>query len=452
MKKTTLLLLWFLAALAADAQDTVTLTVCNYYWKDLRPVKGANIELRFIDPNFPQPTLEFKADSASNCLTIKVPVSMLSADAKIRVLPKKTDNPLNGMTSLDMFTMRRMILGVLPLPGQYSLLAADVNSSLTLSTLDIVWIRNALLGYEDNINKTNTWEFINQKIKLPDTLLAYPSQDIKLADFKALNGDTLKFLGIKNGDVDDDLELSYQKYQGPPAQDSLPLVLQDTLLPAGKYNFWMPVFIKNGNINLDALQFELRSVNPAVSLTNFRYVKDSAQVIGRILPNGRFRYLGYSSIPQQIQVDQNIPVCYVRLSINSTSTVPLRQSITFKNADLVAFMAQARPDKSVKVYRAVEKFEVLSTQAPANFRLKSLPVWPNPFKDKAFVQVEIPESGAVLLEVFELSGRLVWSQEQMLSAGDQQLEIPAEAVPAGRMALYRIRAGGGVAVGKLTRE
>jgi hypothetical protein len=79
-------------------------------------------------------------------------------------------------------------------------------------------------------------------------------------------------------------------------------------------------------------------------------------------------------------------------------------------------------------------------------------VWPNPFKDKAFVQVEIPESGAVLLEVFDLSGRLTWSQEQVLGAGEQQLEIPAGAVSLGQMAFYRIRAGGGVATGKITRE
>ncbi len=452
MKKTILFLFWLLPAVAINAQDTVTLTVCNYYWKDLRPIKGANVEVRFIDPNFPQPNLLFSADSTSNCLKIKVPISKLSADAKILVLPQKVDDPLNGMNTLDIFTMRRMILGILPLPSRYSLIAADVSNNLVLSTLDIVWLRDALLGYEDKITKASTWEFINQKIKLPDTLLAYPSQEIKRADFSALEGDTLKFLGIKNGDVDDDVELSYQKYQGPPSQDSMGLILQDTLLPAGNYSFWMPIFVKNGNTELDAVQFELRSINPAVSLTGFRYVNDSTQFIGRILPNGRFRYLGYSLIPKQIQVNQNTAICYVNLYIDSANPVPLKEALTFKNGDLVSFMIHERPDKSVKVYRVAEKFEILSAQAPTTFQLKSLPVWPNPFKEKAFVQVEIPESGAVLFETFDLSGRLIWSKEQQLAAGLQQLEIPAEAVPAGQMALYRIRAGGGVAMGKLARD
>jgi hypothetical protein len=57
-----------------------------------------------------------------------------------------------------------------------------------------------------------------------------------------------------------------------------------------------------------------------------------------------------------------------------------------------------------------------------------------------------------LLEVFDLNGRLTWSQEQTLPAGLQQLEIPAEAVAPGHLALYRIRAGSGVATGKAIRE
>ncbi len=84
--------------------------------------------------------------------------------------------------------------------------------------------------------------------------------------------------------------------------------------------------------------------------------------------------------------------------------------------------------------------------------LKAAAATPNPFSDKTFISVILDKTGPVLIEIFDLNGRLIWSQQQELSAGEQQLEIPAIAVPVSQLALYRISAGGGVATGKVMRE
>ncbi len=111
------------------------------------------------------------------------------------------------------------------------------------------------------------------------------------------------------------------------------------------------------------------------------------------------------------------------------------------NDDIVLMRLEDTGCRSFTVY----------TSEPDDFVLLTPPT-PNPFSENAQFVLTLAKSCPILLEVFDLNGRLLWSQEQMLSAGEQQLEIPAEAVPAGQMALYRIRAGGGVLTGKIMRE
>jgi hypothetical protein len=77
---------------------------------------------------------------------------------------------------------------------------------------------------------------------------------------------------------------------------------------------------------------------------------------------------------------------------------------------------------------------------------------PNPFQHHTWVNLFLTQNSTVLIETFDLNGRLLWSREQALSVGEQTLEIPAAAVPAGQMAFYRIRAGGSVATGMVRRE
>lgn len=108
------------------------------------------------------------------------------------------------------------------------------------------------------------------------------------------------------------------------------------------------------------------------------------------------------------------------------------------------------PSKSYKLN--LQFAGTLSFSAPYNTSLHATPATPNPFTDRALVKIELPETLPTLIEVFDLSGRLLWLQEQVLGSGEQQLEIPAEALPPGSMGLYRIRAGASVATGKVFRQ
>ncbi len=55
---------------------------------------------------------------------------------------------LNGVTTFDLFLLTQHVLGIQSFPTPFHFLAADVNNSGTVSTLDMVFIRKVILGID----------------------------------------------------------------------------------------------------------------------------------------------------------------------------------------------------------------------------------------------------------------------------------------------------------------
>jgi hypothetical protein len=118
------------------------------------------------------------------------------------ITPTKDDDLLNGVTTFDLVLIAKHILGVQPLDSPYKLIAADANGSGTISTLDLIFLRKAILGVNDYFPNNSSWRFIPADYDFPDEenpwLEAFP----ETIDFNTSEGPILlDFTGIKIGDV-----------------------------------------------------------------------------------------------------------------------------------------------------------------------------------------------------------------------------------------------------------
>ena len=120
-----------------------------------------------------------------------------------QLLASKEDTYINGVTTFDIIRIQRHILGTLPLVNPYKILAADVNDSGIISTLDIIQLRKLILGINTFIpNRSSPWFFIPADYQFTDAL--HPLQDdfprqITIAPLDSSR--TLDFIGIKVGDL-----------------------------------------------------------------------------------------------------------------------------------------------------------------------------------------------------------------------------------------------------------
>lgn len=139
-------------------------------------------------------------DSNGN-FDLEVLLSEVQPGWKMKVA--KTDNPLNGVSVIDLVRIQKHILLLEPFNNPLAKLASDFNNSNTISSLDIVGILKIILGRISNFPDGQTWIFVPA-----DTDFGLPTQNppilgettILLEDI--LNGTRQPdWIGIKKGDA-----------------------------------------------------------------------------------------------------------------------------------------------------------------------------------------------------------------------------------------------------------
>lgn len=110
---------------------------------------------------------------------------------------------LNGISTLDLIQVQRHILNINPLQSPYQMLAADVNLSGSITTLDLIFIRRVILGLRTGFDSLPAWFFVPVEGFFVDPLNPFAGvlQNAYILD--NLQDDVLDFdvLALKPGDV-----------------------------------------------------------------------------------------------------------------------------------------------------------------------------------------------------------------------------------------------------------
>ena len=160
------------------------------------------------------------------------------------IVPSKDDNPLNGLTTYDLVLISKHILGIEPLSCDWQQVAADVNCSGSITTLDIVTARKVILGILLEL-PCKSWRFI------PDSIVT-------------TNGNCTDFIGVKMGDVNG---WPCVQANGPiDERSTLSLSANDQLLQAGD-RVLLEISCPE-NIDLQGFQGSLQVNQENISVTN----------------------------------------------------------------------------------------------------------------------------------------------------------------------------------------
>jgi len=119
-----------------------------------------------------------------------------------RVEPSKNEDPLNGVTTLDLTLISKHILGIAPLENPYAIIAADANQDGKVSVFDIVILRKLILGIVNELPNGKSWQFIpkNYVFPAPDNPFA-PPFPLEISLPLTQPASNFEFIGVKIGDV-----------------------------------------------------------------------------------------------------------------------------------------------------------------------------------------------------------------------------------------------------------
>ncbi len=128
----------------------------------------------------------------------------LPSETNYTITPQKNQNPSNGVSTYDLVLISQHILNVRPFESPYQYIAADVNKSGTVTSFDMLQIRQLILNKISEFPQNNSWRFVDATHNFGSDITSTLAQkfkesaEVQTSDNQIINAD---FLGIKIGDV-----------------------------------------------------------------------------------------------------------------------------------------------------------------------------------------------------------------------------------------------------------
>ncbi len=327
----------------------------------------------------------------------------ISSGPGIMISPVLMDDQLNGVDDIDMLLIREFILGAISFKGE-QLLAADVNGSGQLTTLDLVQIEKAMIG-EFDFEKS--WVFTDADYDFQDNVVP-----MDYDEFIVLGDDpSYTFRGIKMGDVD----LSYE--QLVPEDEKDVLKAADIVLNKGEF---YTVEVRSSelidlvvaNVQFPAETAEYRVTNISSKIESYSFDPE-ADINNNV---ARFRWLGFVEAEFggiSFDADETL----FSIEIEALEDGVLSHTFALEN---VAGANKWKASHAEKGSSLKLEYTNLITVPTKEFELLQVAIHPNPAKEYIQVEATKDHSEAIPYQIMDITGKMV--QTGTLSTS-QQIDI-----------------------------
>ncbi len=116
--------------------------------------------------------------------------------------PERDDDPLNGVSTYDLVLLGRHLLEVETLDSPYKLIAADVNNSGGVTSLDMIALRRLILHIDESIDNNTSWRFVESEYIFADPTNPFATTFPEVSNFNGVTQSQIAdFVAIKIGDL-----------------------------------------------------------------------------------------------------------------------------------------------------------------------------------------------------------------------------------------------------------
>ncbi len=195
-----------------DVQDNNSVDICDGIQDMRADVSGViktenDLEVENVEVNLMGSPLQPEMTNESG----EYAFPNMPIGGQYEVNPKKSDDYLNGVTTIDIVMIQRHILEMTLLDSPYKLIAADVNLSESISALDLIQLRKLILGIYDELPSVDSWKFIDSEHEFTDDQNPWNVSFNENYIIPSLDSDMLiDFVGVKMGDVNGSVQMNLQ--------------------------------------------------------------------------------------------------------------------------------------------------------------------------------------------------------------------------------------------------
>ena len=323
------------------------------------------------------------------------------------------DGPIDeGVTTLDVVRVKQHILQIQLLNSPYKLIAADVNNSGTITTIDIVMMRKVILGLDAAFPNNESWRFVpvNFEFDNPEN----PFQEdipeyIIHSPLEASNSNT-DFFAIKVGDVNNSVDnLIEKQVEERNYEATYPLYFSNQDLLAGQ-SYTLTIQTKLSQ--LLGLQGRLNFDTEAIEIEGFKkpYGFDQSILNLDALREGVLTF-AFDNIGNNETSD----FFMIELSVRAKRSCKWSELIWLDSS----FVNEA--------YLMDGSVAELSTNF-IDLKLRpKLELGPNPFKDSFTIWLSANYKSRIgILRMYSPSGLMLSEQQLEFNSGDSSINVQAE--------------------------
>lgn len=345
-------------------------------------------------------------------------------------------NHYKGSILFDLVLMSRHILGIDALNSPYKMIAADVNQSGSITTVDMVELRKLILYINTEFENNTSWRFIPADFSFDDPANPFVSPFPEFYKIDKLEGSMINidFTGIKTGDLNGSAGFSNgNQSEDRNARPALQIHSPDQVLQAGEsyqVNFRAEAFADltglQFSLNFDPQVLEFVSIesdDPAISM--------QAQHFGTQLSKQGLLTAAWGEYPGKV-IKVNDQLFSLRFRAKASGLLSQVLHLSSDRTPIAVFDSEGQ-DYNLKlsfdqdVLGGVEQ----ETQLFQNR--------PNPFTQETVIPFFLAEATRVQLSVFDVSGRLIKQINQQYPAGYHEVTLNSTALPGQAIYYYQLQ-------------
>lgn len=344
------------------------------------------------------------------------------------VTPFKNDDPLNGVSTLDIALMSRNILGLQTFTEAWQYLAADVNKDGRATTLDIILTRKLILGNMMDFPDNTSWRFIATffDFDTPSDVLSTDFPEMQsIVNLPEMGLSVINFQGVKIADMNNNARKNSEQIIVRSGQSPMPLVVQKQTVSkqdAIRLDFRLSpqemVAGLQGTLRFDTEQLAFQDILYDLADENnfgWLYLQDGAisfswdwaEPFSDQQPGQRLFTLVFQQLSQDL----------------SENSIWLED----KPTSLESF-------SSLKQVRGLElQFPAANSDLPKLFSNA-----PNPFYQKTSIHFYLPISMEAAISIVDIEGKEVFRKKGRHQAGHHFLQLRATDLNGSGMYFYSL--------------
>jgi len=320
------------------------------------------------------------------------------------------------------------ILNVDPLDSPYQRLAADVNNSETITTLDMIQVRKLILNITSAFTNNTSWRFIPANYVFPNELNPWQETFPELININNLtevlvNAD---FIGVKTGDVNGNAQANALAGDDRTLNGTFNLQAEDIDMKVG--NTYTVAFTGEDLAHVQGFQGTLQF--SGMELINIEYGAATSENFGLRYANQGILTTSWNQSGNKAGEDEVLFSLVLRASEDARLSELLQVNSRYTTAEAyregtltdfgISFSATAHGQGEFVLYQNV----------------------PNPFTEGTMIGFDLPAAATATITIRDAKGALIRVIEGDYSAGYQTVQVTKQMINSTTGVLtYTVEAG-----------